>query len=324
MPLSRTRPCRSPTHWNRAAREMSFLVRLPIEQYPADAIDGLAPGAFGPGSARAAAWLSQLAYEDDEAKIVDLTRLWKLQRVVSFRPLADTVLPMPRTIGCVLKGRDMHIVAFSGTDPLAIANWITNFDFAVNADGIHRGFGVALDAAWPAIARALGADAPVRNLLVTGHSLGGALAVLCARRALHELRIKADAVYTFGQPRTGNALFAEDFNGVLGERTYRLGHGQDIVPTVPPTRPGFAHVGRFLPCERHGRFDASRLSATPSDEPPFVAQLLDGLKAGLRQLLSGSLDPKIRPDLVGLASRALAPPIGDHLPDRYWRALSPL
>jgi hypothetical protein len=303
---------------------MSFLVRLPIEQYPADALDGLAPGPFGLGNARAAAWLSQLAYEEDEAKIDTVARQWQFQRLASFRPVVATILPVPRTIGCVLKGRDTHVVAFSGTDPLIVAHWITDFDFAVNGQGIHRGFGVALDAVWPVIARVLSADGLVKNLPVVGHSLGGALAVLCARRALQELAIKADAVYTFGQPRTGNALFAEDFNGVLGERTYRLIHGQDIVPTVPPTTLGFVHVGRFLACERHGRFDASRLSATPSDEPPFVAQLLDGLKAGLRQLLAGSLDPKIRPDLVGLASRALPPPIGDHLPDRYWRALSPL
>jgi triacylglycerol lipase len=305
------------------AEEMSFLVRLPIEQYPADAIDGLAPGAFGLGNARAAAWLSQLAYEDDEAKIDTVARQWQFQRLASFRPVAATNPTMPRTIGFVLNGRDTHVVAFSGTDPLIVAHWITDFDFAVNGQGIHRGFGIALDAVWSDIARFLSTDRPVKNLLVTGHSLGGALAVLCARRALHELGIAADAVYTFGQPRTGNALFADDFNGVLGERTYRLVHGQDIVPTVPPPTRGFVHVGRFFACERHGRFDANRLSATPSDEPPFAAQLLDGLKVGLRQLLSGSLDPKIRPDPVGLASRALPPPIGDHLPDRYWRALSP-
>jgi hypothetical protein len=302
---------------------MSFLVRLPIEQYPADALDGLAPGVFGLGNARAAAWLSQLAYEDDEAKIDAIARRWQFNRIATFRPLAATTQTMPRTIGFVLKGRDTHVIAFSGTDPLIVAHWITDFDFALNGEGIHRGFGVALDAVWPVIARVPSTDGPVKNLLVVGHSLGGALAVLCAGRALKDLGIKADAVYTFGQPRTGNALFAEDFNAVLGKRTYRLVHGQDIVPTVPPARLGFAHVGRYLACERHGRFDASRLSASPSDEPPFAAQLLDGLKAGLRQLLSGSLDPEIRPDPVGRASRALPPPIGDHLPDRYWRALGP-
>jgi triacylglycerol lipase len=302
---------------------MSFLVRLPLEQYPADALDGLAPNAFSLGNARAAAWLSQLAYEDDDAKIDTIARQWQFQRLASFSPLAAK-LPMPRTIGFVLKGRDTHVVAFSGTDPLILAHWITDFDFALNGQGIHRGFGAALDAVWPVIGRVLGADGPVKNLLVVGHSLGGALAVLAARRALQELAIKVETVYTFGQPRIGNALFAEDFNVLLGERTYRLIHGQDIVPTVPPTKLGFVHVGRSLACERHERFDASRLSATPSDASPFAAQLLDGLKAGLSQLLSGSLDPKIRPDPVGLASRALPPPIGDHLPDRYWRALSPL
>jgi triacylglycerol lipase len=301
---------------------MSFLVRLPIEQYPADALDGLAPGPFSLGTARAAAWLAQLAYEDDDAKVDAVAQRWQLRRLVSFRPLAPTPLPMPRTIGFVLQGRDVHVVAFSGTDPLAVANWITDLDVAVDGSGIHRGFGVALQAAWPAIAGVMNTEEPVRSLLVVGHSLGGALAALCARRALKDLAIKADAVYTFGKPRAGSPSFAEDFNKALGQSTYRFVHGRDIVPTVPPSRLGFCHIGRMLACERLGRFDPSRLSAVPNDEPPFVPTLRDGLKDGLRQLLSGSFDPKIRPDLVGQASRALPPAIADHLPDRYCRALS--
>ena len=145
-----------------------------------------------------------------------------------------------------------------------------------------------------------------------------------AERIALELKIMPAGVYTYGAPRAGAEGFCKAYKAAgLATRTFRIVHGHDIVPTVPPMTLGFQHAGRCLACERHGRFDASRLSATARDESPFGPQLLDGLRAGLSQLRSGSWDPKIRPDLLGLASRGLAPPIGDHLPDRYWRALSP-
>ncbi|MFK4214043.1 lipase family protein [Streptomyces sp. NPDC030920] len=70
---------------------------------------------------------------------------------------------------------------------------------------IHYGFGEALDGAW---AQIRGAVDEFRDndqtLWFTGHSLGGALAMLAAAR-LHfeEHNLTADGVYTFGQPRTG-------------------------------------------------------------------------------------------------------------------------
>jgi hypothetical protein len=47
-----------------------------------------------------------------------------------------------------------------------------------------------------------------------------------------------------------------------------------------------------------------------------------GVRAGLLQIVSGLASPEIRDDALGQASRLLLPAIGDHLPDRYWRALS--
>jgi predicted lipase len=45
------------------------------------------------------------------------------------------------------------------------------------------------------------------KIIVTGHSLGGSLAILAAAD-LHKSHGKIDQVYTFGQPRVGNAQFA--------------------------------------------------------------------------------------------------------------------
>lgn len=44
--------------------------------------------------------------------------------------------------------------------------------------------------------------------MVTGHSLGGALAILAAAD-IKSVGHKVDEVYTFGQPRVGNVAFSK-------------------------------------------------------------------------------------------------------------------
>lgn len=301
---------------------MTFLVRLPIGLYPADAFAGCVPGAFSLGTARAAVWASQLAYEDEIDKIDAILAGWDAQRLVSFDPPATTILPITGTRGLVFECRGVRVLAFSGTDPLNLAHWLTDINFVQTAEGIHGGFDAALDAAWEEVTAALRGLEPRLPLLVTGHSLGGALAVLAARRLLAELGLASD-VYTFGMPRVGSPEFAADYNGVLGDRTFRLVHGEDVVPTVPPSELTFHHVGRLLPCPRHTRFDPAALHTVPDDEPAFVPALLSRAKETLRQVWSLSLAPEIRSDPIGQLSRILPPALGDHLPDRYWMALDP-
>ena len=57
-----------------------------------------------------------------------------------------------------------------------------------------------------------------------------------------------------------------------------------------------------------------------NDAPPFVNSLVAGLQQGLRDLLKLQLQPTFRDDALGRMSGLLAPPIADHLPDRYWHA----
>jgi hypothetical protein len=127
---------------------MTFLVRLPRSEYPTDAFAGFELGGFTLLTARAGAWLAQLAYEDEPAKINAIISDWGLETVALFKPATKTTLLMARTRGFVLRGRGTHFVVFAGTDPLVTANWIANFDFALDEDGIHQGFGNALDSAW--------------------------------------------------------------------------------------------------------------------------------------------------------------------------------
>jgi triacylglycerol lipase len=84
-----------------------------------------------------------------------------------------------------------------------------------------------------------------KPLFVTGHSLGGALAMLYAAHWSPAPR----AVYTFGQPRVGDARFRDIYNATLGARTWRVVNEEDIVPRIPCVFGGYRHAGNeaFLP-----------------------------------------------------------------------------
>jgi len=75
--------------------------------------------------------------------------------------------------------------------------------------------------------------APLERLYITGHSLGGAMAVLAAARLFlpseSSLGRLGHGVYTFGQPAVGNAEFAEKCESLFGERLYRHIYAHDVV-----------------------------------------------------------------------------------------------
>ena len=89
---------------------------------------------------------------------------------------------------------------------------------------------------------------PQARLYVTGHSLGGALAILGALEFQRQ-KLTVAGVYTFGQPRVGNAIFHVIYDLALREVTYRLVNQNDIVPRTPGWLLGYRHCGQeiFLP-----------------------------------------------------------------------------
>jgi hypothetical protein len=140
------------------------------------------------------------------------------------------------------------IVAFRGTADLR--NWLTDLDcrlVPVLNFRVHRGFYEAMQAVELDLDAGLG-QAPESRLWVTGHSLGGALAKLWALWAAGRGHDVA-GVYTFGQPRVGDAAFASFYNSVLGARSFRVVHAEDIVPRVPWMLARYRHAGHevFFP-----------------------------------------------------------------------------
>jgi predicted lipase len=72
------------------------------------------------------------------------------------------------------------------------------------------------------------------RVIVTGHSLGGALASLAAASLIYQKTVSADrlTLYTFGMPRTGNKQFAL-IHDILVNDSWRVVHYRDIVSHLP-------------------------------------------------------------------------------------------
>lgn len=90
------------------------------------------------------------------------------------------------------------------------------------------------------------------KLLITGHSLGAAMATLLA-----SLR-GPTALYTIGSPRAGDAAFVASLGGVA---SYRYVDCCDAVTELPPAQLGYAHLGNMLYIDRH-----RKVVSAPSDD----------------------------------------------------------
>jgi triacylglycerol lipase len=311
---------------------MSFLVELGRNAYPDDALGGFAASAQLDDAravldnARAMMWMSQLAYETaHRAKVESILGAWQLTMHAFISN--DPVTGLPPKSACVVAagGRSATIVSFSGTDPLKIEDWITDFSPALSATNLHSGFQDAVETVWPQINTVVtNRPASEQALFFTGHSLGGALAIIAAGRAMSELDVNATAVYTFGSPRTGGAAFFDRYTPNLGNSTFRLVHGTDIVPTVPPSLMGeFRHVGQLIQCPTDGRFDTQTPTLAPDEnKPDFTESALQSGLADIRALAVFRFIRRIGPRPLDRFAGLLPRMVRDHVPANYFRALS--
>jgi triacylglycerol lipase len=111
----------------------------------------------------------------------------------------------------------------------------TDFVAAGVGARFHRGFMESLEEIWEPLFQAIEAVVAKnedRPLFVTGHSLGGALALLAAWRLQRQM-ITVHNVYTFGAPMVGNDVAAKAFEKDFPNKIYRYVDGGDMVPKLP-------------------------------------------------------------------------------------------
>ncbi len=148
------------------------------------------------------------------------------------------------------------ILAFRGTEPTSLINWLTDAECAKYAFGggyVHSGFFANVEALWGDISEtvqtAIG-DGRLEELYITGHSLGGAMAVVAAARIFDDARLtewqrRTRGIYTFGQPIVGDGEFKAHCDPVFGSFLFRHVYDDDVVPCLPPTSvdSDFKHFG---------------------------------------------------------------------------------
>ncbi len=140
---------------------------------------------------------------------------------------------------------------------------------------VHQGFNEEVNDLWPRLEDALQDNQ--RTLWFTGHSLGGAMATICAGRCfLSEIDSLPYALFTFGSPRVGDKRFV---NFVELNHT-RWVNNNDIVTRLPPAWMGYRHSGQEMYLNRNG--DIRKLSG--------LTRLRDGILGFLAGLLRFRID----------------------------------
>lgn len=154
------------------------------------------------------------------------------------------------TQGYLAQNDDQIIACFRGSER-KYADWATNFqtvkDPAPLAGSVHEGFQDAFQAtAYKVGYRVAQLCDRQQGVWITGHSLGGAMAVMLAATMLEAqsmASVPLEGLYTFGAPRVGNKKFARELNRRFqGRSYYRVINRDDLVPHLPPEL-FFEHAG---------------------------------------------------------------------------------
>ena len=156
--------------------------------------------------------------------------------------LVDSIVAAPvKTLdfyGFIIESSDSIVISFRGSrsnpDWIADAAIIqTYFPYTRIKLGIHSGFAAIYKACRQQIMNTLSAMDSSKQLFITGHSLGGALAVLCSLDATVNTVYNNPVMYNFGSPRVGNLKFVQAYNEVI-DNSVRIVNTNDIVPLLPP------------------------------------------------------------------------------------------
>lgn len=206
-------------------------------------------------------WMCQaaaLAYQDESA-VEEEAGHWGFDRVRHHHTEFTPPFPLQDTQAYTIASDSMIITAFRGTQPAQIRDWLSDvttppWPGPARKGFVHYGFGEALESIYPSVLSAL-TELRDSNQSVwfTGHSLGGALAMLAGCKLHFEAPgLLADGIYTYGQPRTCDRILAAAHDKAFARRMYRFVNNNDIVPHLPP-EPAFHHVGALRYIDSKGK-----------------------------------------------------------------------
>lgn len=113
---------------------------------------------------------------------------------------------------------------------------------------VHSGFNTEVDDIWPLMEKLLEDNS--RPAWFCGHSLGAAMATICAYRCqTSPIWTNPRELHTFGSPRVG----CKKYINHAKVTHYRWVQNNDIVTRVPPAWLGYRHGGNEIYIDRNGR-----------------------------------------------------------------------
>lgn len=155
------------------------------------------------------------------------------------------------SVGFLLKQAATYYLVLRGT--AALPEWIRDSMFEQarwsflshgkrNFVKVHHGFARLYSSLQPELHQFQFSHQRFRKprLIITGHSLGGALAQLCAL----QLHVHHPLLYTFATPRVGDAYFASNLKRLV-PRSYRVEHSPDPFIQMPRKESRYIDGRRF-------------------------------------------------------------------------------
>ncbi|MEY4065136.1 MAG: hypothetical protein RIR26_1344, partial [Pseudomonadota bacterium] len=149
---------------------------------------------------------------------------------------------------------DYVVVSFAGTSEWI--DYLTDLTFASKPETmrgipgqVHTGFLNVLDRSWLKVLNAVQTRATNgKPVFLTGHSMGGAQAVISATR-LARLGFHVDSLYVYAVPRIGDDAYADFVAKLFPDRLWRFVNNEDIVPRLPPPSVAAEAFSRVFPSD---------------------------------------------------------------------------
>ena len=135
------------------------------------------------------------------------------------------------------------VICFRGTEPKEMSDIKADLN-AIQKQGLHNkgdvhgGFQGEINKLWDLIVEKID-ELKNHKIYITGHSLGGAMATICAKR-LQEQQVEVQCLYTYGSPRVGDKRWVKS----LQIPHYRFQNNNDVVCKVPFWIMGYRHHGK--------------------------------------------------------------------------------
>ena len=299
---TRPRPTKSPED---VSEEWLFSrPTFPEATYDDFDVESLAAESFDWNAALSTALASKLVYEDGDA-VRDTCRS-------SFRLNSVEFIAADATECFVASSENAALVCFRGTQ--GFADWMVDLDLLSTRRGygtVHRGFLGAFKVVEDQLANAI-QGLGERKLIVTGHSLGGALATIAA--AEWQAVFPISWVYTFGQPAVGKGEFV-DFMGEHYSRTFiRFVNDDDIIARVPPT---YRHFGRLCHFDARGNLKVEQESLAASSDRDSIMTELEFDQFRLQLMLNRIRRQRATAEAVAAVPEGLLSSAHDHSMVRY-------